>query len=180
MTYYSLLPCVACFSLFGFPCVADEVVIGEFVLTVDATPITLQSYYSAQDDFSDLTIDDSLGIKTFRVSASTDEGLPLLDIALQEGSVAGTFSIVSVTYIDQDYDTALAASSLEADGVVFEGLGAITGDNVQLAEEGEIRFSFSAELVRIELDSETPIAGEDGGRMEARFTGQFPASELNK
>ena len=180
MTCYSLFSRIACFSVFGFPCVADEVAIGAFDLTVDAQAITLQSYYFAEDDFSDLTFDDSFGIKTYHVSASSDEGLPLLDVTLQEGSVIGDLQVVGVTFIDQDYDTALAATVLEAGGVAIEGLGLIADEAVQLDADGTISFSFSADLIRINLDTETPIAGDDGARIKARFAGQFPASELNE
>ncbi|MEP1695639.1 MAG: hypothetical protein ABJJ69_03785 [Paracoccaceae bacterium] len=180
LTYYARLPLVATLLLLGFPCLAEEAVIGEFALEVDTKAITLKSYYIAEDDFSDLSFQESSGIKSYFVSASADEGLPLVDVVLQEGSVAGALSIVSVTFIDQNYDTALAASALTAGGVALDGLGVIMDDLVELDDDGALNFSFNVELVRIDLDSDTPIAGADGAHIAASFAGRFPTSTLNE
>jgi hypothetical protein len=166
-------------SLITLPCRADEV-IGTYTVSIDGKTISLLSYANAEDDFSDLTFGESFGIKTYHISASSDDGIPLLDVAVQAGSVVGGLSITNVTFIDQNYDTALAAAHLEAAGVSVESYGAIMKQVIDLASDGTISFAFSADLIRIDLETEAPVSGEVGAYVEVSFSGIFPASELSE
>lgn len=185
LNYYITQALAASVWLIALPCLADEVangdeVIGTYTISLDGKAISLLSYANAEDDFSDLTFDESFGIKTYQVLASTDDGIPLLDVALQAGSVVGDLSITSVTFIDQNYDTALAAANLEAAGVSVANYGAIMDQAIDLGSDGTISFAFSADLVRIDLETEAPVSGEAGAYVEVSFSGIFPASELSE
>ena len=178
-------PLAASLWLISLPCFANVLpngyeIIGNYAVAVDAEAIESQSYYSAGGDFSDLTFNESFGIKTYHVSGSVNDDIPLLEVVLQEGSVVGELSIVNVTFIDQDYDTALAAAYLETAGVALESYGAIMDETIEMGADGAISFAFIADFIRIDLDTDTPITGETGARVEVRFSGTFPANELSE
>lgn len=177
-----LRPLAVSLCLIGLPCLAGELatgddVIGSYTLSVDGEVSELHSNANAIDDFSDLTFVDGSGVKTYHILGSNNDDFPRFDVTIQEGGAAGDLSIVSVTFLDTDYDTALAAAHNEAAGASLESLGVIMGENIDFGGDGAIRFAFSAALVRIDLETERPVAGEVGVHVDVSFSGTFPAYE---
>jgi len=159
--------------------VDGDVIVGSFEGRLNEQPLELTSVYSEEYTYSDLTVSEDSGTVTYQISSSVDENFPILQVALQEGGVIGELEITSVTLIDTDYDTALAAAHLEANGVVFESLGVIDDTVITIEDDGSIAFSLSADLVRVDLETREVLEDQDTARIEGEYSGAFPSSELN-
>jgi len=166
------LPCVAQNAVDG------DVTIGSFEGRLDDQPLELYSVYNEEYTYSDLTVSEASGTTTYQVSSSIGENFPILQVALQEGGIVGKLDITSVTLIDKDYDTALAAAHFEANGVVFERLGVIEDTVITLEDDGSITFLLSADLIRVDLETREVLEDQATARIEGQYSGVFPSSEF--
>lgn len=155
----------------GMPPDIEE--IGMFSVTINDNQSDFISVASEAAGFSSLVLTRGAGgLKDYRISGvqSLNNQIPLLDVGLQEGGLVNGLGIVSVTLMDKDYDTALAA--------FYGDYGKITYTDVEVDDAGQVSFSFSADLIRINLAEETAIDGQPGAHIEGTFSGTIPAREL--
>ena len=167
------LPCVAQNAVDG------DVTIGSFEGRLNGELLELTSVYNEVQPYSDLTVNETSGIITYQITSSIGESLPILQVALQEGNVVGDLDITSVTLIDKDYDTALAAEHFEVNGVVLERLGVIDDTVITLEDDGTIMFLLSADLIRIDLETREILNDQVAARIEGQYSGAFPFSEFD-
>jgi len=160
-----------------FPTLASELPdgyteVGRYFVEIDGSKSEFISMSNEAENYSDPKLSRLLGGgDTYVFSGSLGaQDIPLLDIGIQRNGLVAGLAVVSITLIDKNYDTALAA---------FHGeYGTIQYNNIVIDDDGTVRFSFSSDLVRINLEDETPILGAVGAHIEGRFTGVIPASEL--
>ena len=159
--------------------VEDDATIGSFEGRLNGELLELTSVYNEVQPYSDLTVNETSGIITYQITSSIGESLPILQVALQEGNVVGDLDITSVTLIDKDYDTALAAEHFEVNGVVLERLGVIDDTVITLEDDGTIMFLLSADLIRIDLETREILNDQVAARIEGQYSGAFPFSEFD-
>jgi hypothetical protein len=116
------------------------------------------------------------GVKLLLIDGFADindgePGFPIISMSLQGGITGGPMSLMFVQVFDESYE-----DNLSADGP----LGQKSLTNFEMGEDGSISFDFSADLVRIETQSEEPIAGAEGAHIEGHFSGKLPASEMEE
>ena len=159
--------------------VDGETTIGSFEGRLGDEPLELTSVYNKQGSYSDLTVNDTSGIITYQISSSVGENLPILLIALQEGNVIGDLAITSVTLIDKDYSTALAAEHIEFNGIAFDSFGVIGDTEATIEDDGSIMFELSADLIRVDLETREVLDDQDTARIEGQYSGVFPRFEID-
>jgi len=159
--------------------VGGDATIGSFEGRLNDEPLELTSIYNEDQAYSDLTISEASGIITYKISSSIGEKMSIFWVTLQEGNVVGDLDITSVTLIDKDYDTALAADHIEVNGIVFDSVGVIDDTAATVGDNGSIMFALSADLIRVDLETREVLDDQDTARIEGQYSGVFPRFEID-
>jgi len=155
-------------------CKDDAQEIGTFNVQLDGKDMEFVSTLDAENDTSSIRVMTPSGIKLIMIDGSagdTKTGIPIISMTLQSGVTNSNLSLMFVQVFDKTFDTVLTSDGPNGNRQLKD---------MMLDDEGNISFSFSADLVRVETQSEAPIAGADGAHIEGRFSGKIPASEMEE
>lgn len=156
-------------------CKDDAVQIGKFTTDLDGTKMEFVSVIDSDDRSSIQTMSPG-GIKLilidgFAGTKDGEPGLPVISMTLQSGVTNSSMSLSFVQVFDKTYDTVLSADGRH---------GQKQMENLVTGDDGSISFDFSADLVRIETQSEEPVAGAKGAHIEGHFSGKIPTREMKE
>lgn len=156
---------------------ADE--IGRYTVEVDGQSTVFISTFitdeSADGHNSDLKIMGSTTVDMIRVDGSIDPKelqpeFPYISITIGGTSLNYT-NLLNIQLIDSTYEKLLLAN---------ETLGQRQIENIIVDADGSISFDFFADLVRVDISAETPIAGAPGAHVKGHYSGKIPAIKLPK
>lgn len=155
-------------------CKDDIEEIGKFTTELNGDSIEFTSVFDITNDHSSIRQMSPAGVKLLLIDgfAEIKDGepeFPIISMSLQSGITGGPMSLLFIQVFDESYE-----NNLSADGP----LGQKSLSNFEMGEDGSISFDFSADLVRVETQSEEPIEGAEGARIVGRFSGKMPASEM--
>ena len=149
--------------------------IGKYTADLDGEPIEFISVYDATEDRSDLRVTQDDGIKIITVDGyaglkDSHPDLPILSMTIS-GNMSGVYNtIMFVQLLDESFETALTSD---------DWVGQRHIENITVDDEGNISFDFSADLIRLNVEDGTPVAGASGAHIEGSYSGKIPASKLS-
>lgn len=179
-----LMPALFAVFLFALSACKDDVGkyenIGGFTVEMGGKTVEFRSVLETDGKHTDIKQITPMGVRTLLLSgaAKTNEdgspARPRISVILQAGTISKTLSLTEVIIYDESYRNFLMAS-----GTRF---GKTELSDLKVSDTGEVSFSFTADLVRVEMtdDGEKLIEGKPGMHIEGSFSGTIPARELEK
>lgn len=149
--------------------------IGKYTVELDGKPMEFISAYDATANRSDLGMMQADGTKMITVdgyAGSTDghPDLPILSMTIS-GTMSGVYTkMMFIQLLDENFKTALTSDDWTGQRHI---------ENITVDDVGNISFDFSADLVRLNVEEGTPVAGASGAHIEGRYSGKIPASEIS-
>lgn len=147
--------------------------IGKFTVELNGDNMVFVSVFDKENDYSGIRAMSPGGVKLLLIDGSAGDkddeyGLPIISMSLQGGVTGGPLDLMFVQVFDESYDTMLTSDGQN---------GQHRMENLLIGDDGTISFDFSADLERVEAQSEQPVAGAKIAHIEGSFSGTIPASE---
>jgi len=171
------IPALLMASILALSACKDDIEeIGKFTIELNGNSIELTSVFDITNDHSSIRQMSPAGVKLLLIDgfAEIKDGepdFPIISMSLQSSITGGPMNLLFVQVYDESYENSLSAMG---------PLGQKSIENSEMDEDGNISFDFSADLVRIDTQSEEPIAGAQGAHIEGHFSGKMPASEMEE